>query len=138
MYALTIPAHLDALPVVSAFVWAVASDAKLSQAKAYRIRLAIDELVTNIIMHGYANCVGCPPIMMWAEFDTETISFTVEDGGKPFDLTSLPPPDVNAPLDTRELGGLGVFLVTRYIDSVRYEYVNGHNINRLTMTCDTC
>lgn len=134
MYALTIPADPNTLSVVSAFVWAVAAEAKLNQRKAYRLRLAVDEIMTNIITHGYAKCEGCPPIHLWVEIEQYSVSVTIEDGGEPYDITqSETPEDIGLPPEERDIGGLGVFLVVRYVDDIRYEYVNGHNVNRLTV-----
>jgi anti-sigma regulatory factor (Ser/Thr protein kinase) len=134
VYALTVPADAKALAVVSAFVWAICGDAHLSQRKSYQFRLAIDEVVSNIIQHGYQGCEDCPPIRIWAEIQERAVTMTIEDGGEPFDITrEMPVVDVSLPLEQRNPGGLGVFLVVRYIDDIRYEYVNGHNINRLTI-----
>lgn len=137
VYAITVPAESRVLGVVSAFMWAVATEAELGQRQAYRLRLAVDEIVTNIIMHGYADCENCPPIQLWAEIYPNTVSITIQDGGVPFDITQASQPDdLDKPPEQRDVGGLGVFLVVRYIDTIRYEYVNGYNVNRLIIHRD--
>ncbi|MEO0563459.1 MAG: ATP-binding protein [Chloroflexota bacterium] len=135
-YALTIPAQLPSLSVVTAFVWAIATDAGLNQRKAYRLRLAVDEIVTNIVEHGYATTTdpSCCLIHIFVEVEPDTISIMIEDAGLPYDITQEAPiVDVNAEPDARDPGGLGVYLVVRYIDDIRYDFVNGHNVNRLVM-----
>jgi serine/threonine-protein kinase RsbW len=133
-YALTVPALPESLPVISAVTWAIVSDAHLSYRKAYRFRLAVDEIATNIIQHGAQRAA---PVHLFAEITPRQISIILEDTGIPYDITQEAPiVNVNAPLGDREVGGLGVFLVVRYIDDIRYDYVNGHNVNRLTMMRD--
>jgi anti-sigma regulatory factor (Ser/Thr protein kinase) len=142
MYALRVPAERQYTRVVSAFVTAIAADAQLTQKKSYRLRLAVEEIVTNTMMHGYGSVQGKGEaehrvVNIYGEIKARTISITIEDSAPPFDITQeMPVVDVNAPLEEREVGGLGVFLVVRYVDNIRYDYVNGHNVNRLTMRRD--
>lgn len=142
MYALTVPAERQYTPVVSSFVLAVAADAQLPERKAYRLRLAVEEIITNTVIHGYGSVQGegdgeYRVVNVYGEIKGRTISITIEDSAPPFDITQeMPVVDVNAPLEEREPGGLGVFLVVRYVDDIRYDYVNGHNVNRLTMRRD--
>jgi serine/threonine-protein kinase RsbW len=141
MYALTVPAYREYIRLVSAFVVAIAADANLPDKKAYRLRLAVDEIVTNTMMHGYGTVQGGDNedrvVNIYGEITARTISITIEDSAPPFDITQeMPVVDVNAPLDKRDPGGLGVYLVVRYVDDIRYDYVNGHNVNRLTMRRD--
>ena len=141
MYALTVPAYREYIRLVSAFVVAIAADANLPDKKAYRLRLAVDEIVTNTMMHGYGTVQGRDNedrvVNIYGEITARTISITIEDSAPPFDITQeMPVVDVNAPLDKRDPGGLGVYLVVRYVDDIRYDYVNGHNVNRLTMRRD--
>ena len=138
MYALTVPGERTSVAVISAFIWAVAQDAQLSRLKAYRLRLAVDEIVTNIISYGYGDCRPCGAIHVWAEINPTSVSVTIEDCGTPFDLTTQPVPrTLHAPLAERDLGGLGIYLVTQVVDSITYERTNSHNINRLTLERDT-
>lgn len=141
MYALTVPAYREYIRLVSAFIVAIAADANLPDKKAYRLRLAVDEIVTNTMMHGYGTVQGRDNedrvVNIYGEITARTISITIEDSAPPFDITQeMPVVDVNAPLDKRDPGGLGVYLVVRYVDDIRYDYVNGHNVNRLTMRRD--
>ncbi|MEL6149708.1 MAG: ATP-binding protein [Chloroflexota bacterium] len=135
MFALTVPGQQRYMAVISAFVWAVASEADLPHKKAYRMRLAADEISTNIVNHAYGPCGDeCGPIQIVAQITDHAVIVTIEDIGNPFDMTEHPEPDdMHLPPEMRELGGLGVFLITRYVDDLRYERVNGRNINRLTM-----
>jgi anti-sigma regulatory factor (Ser/Thr protein kinase) len=126
------------MKAVHAFIWAVAQEAALNKKQAYRLRLVVEETVSNIITHGYGDCAESGPVQIWAEIKEETISVTIEDVGTPFDMTRTPPPnDLHLPPEERDLGGLGVFLVVQYADDLRYEHIDGHNINRFTIRRDT-
>jgi serine/threonine-protein kinase RsbW len=64
--------------------------------------------------------------------DNEDFVICVRDWGASFDPDSIPTPDVTAPLEERTLGGLGLYLIRRYMDQVRFDFdpVEG---NQLTM-----
>ena len=67
-------------------------------------------------------------------FDAEsrTMTFRMEDKGVPFDPLKIPDPDITLSDEEREIGGLGIFITKKTMDSVTYAYENGKNI--LTMT----
>lgn len=136
MYALTVPAQKRYLSAISAFIVAVTKETDLPHRRAYRLRLAVDEAVTNIIQHGYEHCTenDVPLVHLWAEIGPHSVSVTIEDGGEPYDMTqAADPTDLNRPPEEREIGGLGVYLITHYVDDLRFERVNDRNINRLTV-----
>jgi len=93
----------------------------------YAINLALDELVTNIVLHGFADAAG-------QEFEARIIArkdaivAEVEDGGRAFNLLDAPTPDLTAPLDERVLGGLGIHLVRSLMDKVEYRHEDGKNV----------
>ena len=66
-------------------------------------------------------------------FDEEnrTITFRMTDKGVPFDPLQKPDPDITLSAEEREIGGLGIFIAKKTMDSLRYSYENGENI--LTM-----
>jgi serine/threonine-protein kinase RsbW len=65
-----------------------------------------------------------------------SVTMTVEDDGPEFDPLSLPPPDVAASLAAREVGGLGVFLVRKLMDTVSYARIAGRNQLRMSKRLD--
>lgn len=99
----------------------------------YAVNLALDEVVTNLILHGFEDAEGAKH----AEFEVrlaaeaETIHAEVEDTGRAFNPLDAPPPDLTAPLDQRSLGGLGIHLVRSLMDGVKYRREKAKNV--LTM-----
>ena len=93
----------------------------------YSLNLALDELVTNVILYGYDDPVG-QEVIIRIDAQPAQITALVEDGGREFDPLAMPAPDLNAPLHQRELGGLGVHLVRNLMDEVTYRRDGGKNL----------
>ena len=96
--------------------------------ETYRLRLAVIELVTNSITHGYCEAGLCGTVELRAEIDDRELTLVIEDTAIPYDPTQTPAPDdLDAPVDERKIGGLGVYLALQDVDSFRYEHVGGRN-----------
>ena len=137
MHHLSVPSALESLAAVSEFVKEAATAAGLDQRAAYRLRLAVIELVTNTITHGYieANLSGMVDLRF--EVDHRNLTVTLEDTAIPYDPSqTAPPDDLTAPVAERKLGGLGVFLVLHEVDSFCYKRVGDRNRSVLTMKTD--
>jgi len=97
----------------------------------FKIRLSIEETVENVVQYAYKDSIG------WMEVETNLddkgflLTVTLKDAGKKFNPLEMPDPDVNLPLEEREIGGLGIFLCKQFMDEVEYRYEDGCNI--LTM-----
>jgi anti-sigma regulatory factor (Ser/Thr protein kinase) len=97
---------------------------------AWRLRVALDEIVANIVAHGTHGArpgearPGTPvepALDVWFHRDGTLVEVTVADDGPPFDPLARPDPVVTLPLDSRRPGGLGITLVKALMDEVRYE-----------------
>lgn len=93
--------------------------------------VAIDEIVSNIANYAYHPEVGEVSVRIEVEEDPPAVIITFIDRGKPFDPMELRDPDIDAPADEREIGGLGVYLVKKSMDGIVYTYENGKNILRI-------
>ncbi len=134
MTALTLPGTLDALAPLGDFVKAAAAAAGLDPKAAYRLRLAVVELVTNSVTHGYAESGTTGPVRLTADVTPDALVVTVEDDAPPFDPSAAPPPDdLDRPLEERDIGGLGVYLVLQEVDEYRYERAGRANRSVLRM-----
>ncbi|HYC02379.1 MAG TPA: ATP-binding protein [Azospirillaceae bacterium] len=97
---------------------------------SYQLCLVIDEIVTNIISYAYED-EGRHEILLRFDARGGGLSGTIEDDGKPFNpLTDSAAPDLDADIDDRPIGGLGVFFLKSFMDSVGYERDGG--LNRLS------
>ena len=98
----------------------------------FHLNLALEEVVSNIIRHGYGERED-GEVSVLIEVAPEAIAVTVEDDGVAFNPLEHPDPDLTAPLEERKVGGLGVFLVRQLMDEVDYRAERGRNILRLVM-----
>jgi len=98
-----------------------------------QIQVAVEEIFTNIASYAYPSGKGKAQVML--EFDNETpatVSIQFLDGGVQFDPLAKPDPDVTASAEERRIGGLGIYMVKKTMDDVKYEYL--HDKNVLTIT----
>jgi serine/threonine-protein kinase RsbW len=134
MDPLTLPATLESLDPLVQYVLSAAAAAGLDRKAAYRLRLAVDEIATNIITHGYADAHTAGDVVVTARVGDEQLVITVEDWAPPFDPRVQEDPDhIGKPSDERPIGGLGVFLALKSADAFDYEYRDNKNRNILTM-----
>ncbi|MBN1963789.1 MAG: ATP-binding protein [Anaerolineae bacterium] len=124
----TLPAALDTLDDIAAIVLKAADRVGLSRQAAYRLRLAVDEIATNIVTHGYAEHALDGVIDVLAEGDDDELVITLEDDAPAYtpDLTATPE-SLDAPLEAREVGGLGLYLATLNVDEFRYDRIDNRN-----------
>lgn len=121
MESITLTADLDALAKISAFITEAAELAGLDERATWQVQLAVDEAATNVIQHAYDLDEPGDLTLGW-ECEGNRFIVSLRDSGKSFDPASVPPPDITSPLEERQVGGLGLYLITRLMDEVRFEF----------------
>lgn len=125
---LTVSGDLKNLSSIAKFVIDTAKKAGLNKKKTYQLRLAVDEIATNIIIHGYQEIGKNGEINLISKLEPDRLSIFLEDTGAIFDPTLQPAPhNLNLPLEKREIGGLGVYLAIQGVDRFIYEHLDGRN-----------
>ena len=94
------------------------------------VQLALEEHLTNIVNHAYPDEQE-HRITIRLLFKQPELRIEVEDDGRPFNPLARPAPDLSLPLDQRPIGGLGIFMIQKLLDSV--EYRREHDKNVLVM-----
>jgi sigma-B regulation protein RsbU (phosphoserine phosphatase) len=134
METLIVPAILDSLGAIGNFVMEAAAVAGLARKAAYRLRLAVDEVATNAIVHGRAGAERAGEFRVRAAINEKSLTITLEDPGAPFDPRQAPlPDDLDAPLEDRPIGGLGIYLTLQGVDEFLYERDGDWNRNIFVM-----
>ena len=128
MKELDIEALVDNLDAVLAFVDEQLEKADCPLKIQMQIDLAVEEIFVNIANYAYQPETGPAIVRVEVRPDASAVSITFIDHGVPYDPLAKADPDVTLPTERREIGGLGIFLVKKTMDDVRYEYVNGSNI----------
>lgn len=93
-----------------------------------QINVAVEELFVNIARYAYDPAVGTAEVKVSVKNDPLTVEITFIDEGKPYDPLAKSDPDVTLSAEERPIGGLGIYLVKKNMDDVRYQYVGGRNI----------
>jgi serine phosphatase RsbU (regulator of sigma subunit)/putative methionine-R-sulfoxide reductase with GAF domain/anti-sigma regulatory factor (Ser/Thr protein kinase) len=124
-------AKFDQLDAIRDFAAQAARDAGLDDSAIYAVELSMDEACTNVIEHAYEGMDG-GEIECTCDTDDKNLTIIIHDHGKSFDPSTIALPDLDADLDSRPVGGLGVFLMKKLMDEVRFEPL-GEAGNVLTM-----
>ena len=111
-------AELENLAVIRRFAEETAQSLQANQTAIDDMLQAVDEAVTNIIVHGYAGRPGTIEVRVKRAGDSLIVR--LRDQAPRFDPTTVPPPDLTLPLEKRRPGGLGVHLIRQFVDQVRY------------------
>ncbi len=102
-------------------------EAGLAEGAVFQINLVLEELVTNVMMHGLG--LGQPGwISVRIERSGDRLEIVLADNARAFDPFAAPPPDLTADIEDRPVGGLGVHLVRTLMDEWRYARVGEQNI----------
>ena len=126
---LTVPGRLENLATICEFVGQAAQQAGASKRAIFDIKLAVDKACTNIIEHAYGGDGG--EICLRCECDGDNFEVVIQDHGRPFDPQAVPKPDVQAELDRRQEGGLGLHFMRCLMDEVHFRF--DHQRNELRM-----
>ena len=103
----------------------------LSDKFIMQLNLVLDELFTNIVNYGY-NDDSHEDICFVLHRQNDNVHVTISDSGRAFDPTIPEDPPPNVSVEEKEVGGLGIYLVRQYTDSMHYRRENEKNIVTLT------
>jgi len=131
---LRVNADLKNLSSVADFTTESTRELGLDDKGVFQLQLAVDEVVSNIIIHGYTHQTGTIHLIIWKENDK--IHIRIQDRGEPFDPLKADSPDLSMPLEERSPGGLGIHFLKTVTDSVHYQFKGGKNILTLTKYLD--
>ena len=125
------PAKLEILPDVLGFVDQTLADFDCPRSTRMAIAVAIEEVFVNVTHYAYPNGEGDVTFRIGFDADSRTVTIRMADKGVPFDPLKKADPDITLPAADREIGGLGIFITKKTMDSLSYVNENGENV--LTM-----
>ena len=131
MTSRTFKAKTEALPDVIGFVEEMLEKYECPMKMQTAICVAIEEVFVNVARYAYENGEGEVTLAIGCDVESRTLTFRMSDKGIPFDPLKKPDPDITLSAEDREIGGLGIFIAKKTMDSVVYTYENGENV--LTM-----
>lgn len=121
---LKVKSKTDNLSVIRDFISSNAHKAGISTEAVDNIMLAVDEACTNIIKHAYKSYPE-GEIIIKINYDINKFTILIIDYGKTFDPTSVPKPDLKKYYHEHKVGGLGMYLMRKLMDDVKYTTVPG-------------
>ena len=125
---LTIEATVENLPQVMGFLEQHLEGVDCPLKAQMQITVAAEEIYVNIAHYAYAPKTGEATVRLEITDDPAAASITFIDRGVPFDPLAKPDPDVSLSAEERSIGGLGIYMVKKSMDDVRYEYRDGQNV----------
>ena len=130
-YQITRAAELESLPLFRDFIAECCSRHNVPDETVFELKLAVDEACTNIIEHGYKD-MDPGSIILSFRIEPDRILVSITDFGHIFEPAEAPKPNVEAALEDRPMGGLGLYLIYQTMDNIDYESSQDGNI--LTFT----
>ena len=127
----TFPAKTESLSDVLGFVEETLEGFECPMKIQTAICVAIEEVFVNVAHYAYPDGEGDMSLHIGFDDQSCAITFRMTDKGVPFDPLKKPDPDITLSAEEREIGGLGIFIAKKTMDSLTYAYENGENI--LTM-----
>ena len=118
------PRHLDSLTPLYEFAEEILSAHEIEDAARFPIHLAMEELFVNMVKYNPSVDSNIDVTMTPIEGGGIRVSL-VDNGGVEFDVTADRKVDIDAPLEKRTPGGLGIHLIQNLVDSLEYQYHNG-------------
>ena len=134
MKELTMSADRKNIPAVIEFVNQELDALGCSLKAEAQIDIAIDEIYSNIVKYGYEEAGGEVTVSIDTSEEPLAMTLSFRDEGKPFNPLERRDPDVTLSAKDRKIGGLGIFMVKKSMDDIRYEYRDGKNILTIRKT----
>ncbi len=124
---LTLSNDVQETPLLGDFVTEVCESLGIDSSTSKKMNLAIEEAVVNVMSYAYPDGTQ-GEVRIMAEADDLRLKIVISDDGQPFDPTAYNKVDISKSAEDRDIGGLGIHLMRRIMDSINYERVNGQNI----------
>lgn len=127
MYELEVDSNKTNLEKVLSFIEDCVSSLDVSIKAKFQLELAIEEIFVNIVSYAYGDKEG--KIKIYCDVRENPLKIIIKfiDEGEPFNPLDVANPDVSADIESRNIGGLGLFLVKKNVDDIKYEYLNEKN-----------
>jgi serine/threonine-protein kinase RsbW len=134
MHSLKVPAKIENLHQMMEFIRSFMEANQINNTAIMQTELAVEEALVNIINYAYPDKNGDMELRCAFSADRK-ISFDLIDSGLQFDISKMKEPDITKPVEEKPIGGLGIFLLKRMMDDVRYIRENNQNILTLVKQC---
>ncbi len=131
MNNLKFPANVELVdkmidPIVSAL-----REIDVEHKKIYQVNLALEEILVNIAKYAYPDNQGIIDISYEMSEDNKKLKIVIKDKGTEFNPLEKEDPDLEASVENRKIGGLGIYIVKNIMDDIKYQRINNENVLEL-------
>jgi serine/threonine-protein kinase RsbW len=127
MEKLLLPAKLENLESLLCFIKSNAEKYGFSSKNVNEIQIATEEPIVNIISYAYPDGNGDIEVTC-SDKEGKGLVIEIIDWGVPFNPMLMPEPDIEAPMDDRRIGGLGIYMMRKLMDESNYKRVENQNV----------
>ena len=127
MKEITVDAMIENMNTVTAFVDDFLDQIACPMKSRIQINIVIDEIFGNICHYAYKDSVGAVTVRVESGNTPKAVFLTFTDNGIPYNPLDKEDPDITLSSEERKIGGLGIYLVKKNMDEMKYEYVNQQN-----------
>lgn len=127
MKEITVDAMIENMNTVTAFVDDFLDQIVCPMKSRIQINIVIDEIFGNICHYAYKDSVGAVTVRVESGNTPKAVFLTFTDNGIPYNPLDTEDPDITSSSEERKIGGLGIYLVKKNMDEMKYEYVNQQN-----------
>ena len=128
MERLEVQATKENLLEVSAFVEGFLEGIECPMKAMMQISVAVEEIYINIASYAYGDSTGMAEILIDHDQALNSVSITFKDSGVPYDPLAKEDSDITLTAEERAIGGLGIFMVKKSMDDMKYKYEDGKNV----------
>ena len=127
MKEITVDATIENMDTVTAFVDDFLDQIACPMKSKIQINIVIDEIFGNICHYAYKDSIGAVTVRVESGNTPKAVFLTFTDNGIPYNPLETEDPDITSSSEERKIGGLGIYLVKKNMDEMKYEYVNQQN-----------
>ena len=129
---LIVPADRGEFAVLQQWLTSIAAELNIQERIKKQLMISCDEIFTNIASYAYPDGNGSVAVTVEFVSETQSLRIIFSDSGIAFDPLEISEPDTSSALSERKIGGLGMFMVKKMMDSVEYCRKDEKNILTLT------
>ena len=123
-----VPADMEHLDEVLDLVRNMMQDANVDETEGMKVEVCVEEMYTNIANYAYGEATGGAEVTCHVSDNPNELLIEFTDSGVPYNPLAKEDPNINAALEDRPIGGLGIYMTKKMMDNVSYEYRDGKNI----------
>ena len=129
---LVVPAERSEFAVLQQWLQSIAAELNMQERIKKQLMISCDEIFTNIASYAYPDGKGCVAVTIEFVSEIQCLRIIFSDSGAAFNPLEISEPDTGSALSERKIGGLGIFMVKKMMDSIEYCRQDGKNVLTLT------